>query len=143
MKTKGDNMLQRTLNFLQECKTFYLATTDGEKPRVRPFGLVLEHEGRLWFSTANTKEVYRQLQANPRVEISATSPSMEWIRLSGKAVFESNAEVKRKAFALLPMLASIYQGPDDPAFEVFYLAEAEAVFQGLGNYGDKPEVGRF
>ena len=136
-------MLQKTLNFLQECRTFYVATTDGDQPRVRPFGLVIEHEGKLWFGTANTKEVYRQLKANPRIEISATSPAMEWVRLSGKAVFESNAEVKRKAFELLPMLANIYHGPEDPVFEVFYLADAEAVFQGMGNYGAKPEVGRF
>ena len=136
-------MLQKTLNFLQKCGTFYVATTDGNQPRVRPFGLVIEHENKLWFGTANTKEVYRQLMANPRIEISATSPTMEWVRLSGQAVFESNAEVKRKAFELLPMLANIYQGSEDPVFEVFYLAEAEAVFQGMGNYGAPPEVGRF
>ena len=136
-------MLQKTLNFLQECKTFYLATVDGGRPRVRPFGLAIEHDGRLWFGTANTKSVYRQLQTNPHIEISATSPSMEWIRLSGKAVFESNSDVKRKAFELLPMLASIYQGPDDPAFEVFYLADAEVVFHSFSAYGQTPEIHRF
>ena len=136
-------MLKKTLNFLQECKTFYLATVDGEKPRVRPFGLVIEHEGKLWFGTANTKVVYRQLKANPHVEISATTPSMEWIRLSGQAIFESNADVKRKAFELLPMLSHIYQGPDDPVFEVFYLADVEVVFHSMGNYGEKPIIHHF
>ena len=135
-------MLKKTLKFLQDNRTFYLATTEGGKPRVRPFGLVVEHNGKLWFSTANVKPVYRQLQANPYVEISATSPSMEWIRLSGKAVFENNAEVKRKAFELLPMLSNIYKGPDDPAFEVFYLTDAEVVFRSMGNYGQEPEVHR-
>ena len=136
-------MLQMTLNFLQECKTFYLATVEGDRPRVRPFGLAIEHEGRLWFGTANTKEVSRQLKANPRVEISATTPSMEWIRLSGQAVFDSNADVKRKAFELLPTLSNIYSGPDDPAFEVFYLAGAEVVFHSFRNYGQKPEIHSF
>jgi len=137
-------MLQKTLNFLQECKTFYLATVDDGRSRVRPFGLVIEHDGKLWFGTANTKAVYRQLHANPHVEISATSPSMDWIRLSGKAVFESNSDVKRKAFELLPMLASIYQqGADDPAFEVFYLADAEVVFHSFSAYGQTPEIRRF
>jgi uncharacterized pyridoxamine 5'-phosphate oxidase family protein len=136
-------MLQKTLTFLQECKTFYLATVDGDKPRVRPFGLALEHEGKLWFGTANTKEVYRQLKTNPRVEISATSPSMEWIRLSGQAVFDSNHDVKCKAFELLPMLGNIYQGVDDPVFEVFYLADAEVIFHSFSTYGQTPEIHRF
>jgi len=135
-------MLQKTLKFLQDTKTFYLATTEGDQPRVRPFGLVIEYEGKLWFGTANTKAVYRQLQANPFVEVSATSPQMEWIRLSGKAVFENNAEVKRRAFEQLPALSNIYKGPDDPAFVVFYLTEAEVVFRNMGSYGQKPEIHR-
>ncbi len=121
-------MLQKTLNFLLENKTFFIATVDGDQPRVRPFGLVVEHEGRLWFGTANTKAVYRQLQANPRVEISATSPSADWIRLSGQAVFEPNLDVKRNAFATMPMLSNIYAGPEDPTFEMFYLDAAEVSF---------------
>ena len=138
----SNTLLQKTLQFLQDNKVFYLATSENGRPRVRPFGLVVEHEGKLWFSTANIKPVYRQLQANPLVEISATAPSMDWIRLSGKAVFENNRKVNQKAFEVLPMLAKIYQGPDDPAFEVFYLADAEVVFQGLDSYGQKPEIDR-
>ena len=136
-------MLKKTLNFLQECKTFYLSTVDGDKPRVRPFGLVIEHAGKLWFGTGSMKMVFQQLKVNPRVEISAALPSMEWIRLSGQAVFESNADVKRKAFELIPMLSHIYQGPDDPAFEVFYLADAEVVFHNIRKFGEKPEIHRF
>ena len=135
-------MLQKTLKFLQDNKTFYLATTEDGKPRVRPFGLVIEHDGKLWFGSANTKAVYKQLQANPYVEISATSPEMEWIRLSGQAIFENNIEVKRKAFELLPMLSSIYKGPDDPVFVVFYLADAAVTFRSLGSYCQEPETHR-
>ncbi len=135
-------MLQKTLNFLLENKTFFLATVDGGQPRVRPFGLVVEHEGRLWFGTANTKAVYRQLQANPRVEISATSPDSDWIRLSGKAIFAQNTEVKRKAFETMPMLSNIYQGPEDPTFEMFYLDEAEVSFWAFGDHDPKPETHR-
>ncbi len=104
-------MLQKTLQFLQENKIFYIATVEDGKPRVRPFGLVVEHGGKLWFGTSNTKAVYRQMQANPNVEISATSPSMEWIRLSGQAVFEANRDVKQKAFDLLPMLVDSGRKP--------------------------------
>jgi uncharacterized pyridoxamine 5'-phosphate oxidase family protein len=133
-------MLQKTLNFLRDNKTFYLATVENGKARVRPFGLVIEHGGKLWFGTANTKPVYRQMQANPYIEFSATSPSMEWIRLSGKAVFDSNIEVKRKAFELLPTLSNIYKGPEDPAFEVFYLADAEVTFRSLSSYHQNLET---
>ena len=132
-------MLNRTLAFLQANKIFYVATIDDDKPRVRPFGLVVEHEGKLYFSTGNSKPVYRQLQANPQTEICATSPAMEWIRLAGKAVFDSNLDVKRKAFEQMPMLAGIYETPENPSFEVFYLADAEVTFQA---FGGNPETGR-
>ncbi len=135
-------MLQRTLNFLLENKTFFIATIDGDHPRVRPFGLVVEHEGKLWFGTANTKAVYRQLQTNPRVEISATSPDSNWIRLSGKAIFAQNLDVKRKAFEAMPMLSNIYHGPEDPTFEMFYLDDAEVSFWSFGDHESKPEIFR-
>lgn len=134
-------MLQKTLQFLLENKVFYVATVDGGKPRVRPFGLVFELDGKLYFGTANVKPVFRQLQACPSVEISATSPQMEWIRLSGKAVFDGNQAAKKKAFEVLPSLADLYMGgPDDPAFEVFYLDEAKVVFYSFATYGTEPET---
>lgn len=136
-------MLQRTLKFLQDNKTFFIATIEDGKPRVRPFGLVLEHDGKLWFGTANTKAVYRQIKSNPNVEISATSPKADWIRVSGKAVFEPNLDVKRKAFEWLPMLSNLYKGLEDPTFEVFYLVDAEANFWSFTTYGQGPETGRF
>lgn len=136
-------MLKKTLAFLQNAQTFYVATVDEDKPRVRPFGLVLEFDGKLWFGTANTKSVYQQLQANPRVEISATLPSMEWIRLSGNAVFENNSAVKQRAFELMPSLAQIYQGPENPVFEMFYISEAEVLFQSMASYGEQPKTYRF
>ena len=135
-------MLQKTLKFLQDNRTFYIATVEDGKPKVRPFGLVLEYNGKLWFGTANTKSVYKQLRANQNVEISTTSPSMEWLRLAGKAVFESNMEVKRKAFELMPMLAHIYSGPDSPEFEVFYIDDANVTFWKLGDNETVPETHR-
>ena len=122
-------MLQKTLQFLHDGKVFYVATVDDGKPRVRPFGLAFELDSKLYFGTANVKPVFRQLQACPYVEISATSPQMEWIRLSGKAVFDGSMAAKKKAFEVMPSLADLYKdGPDDPAFEVFYLDEAKVAF---------------
>ena len=134
-------MLQKTIQFLRDSKIFYVATVESGKPRVRPFGLVLEWDGKLYFGTANTKAVYRQLQACPDVEISATSPQMEWIRLSGKAVFDGNKAAKEKAFEVMPDLGNLYKdGPNDPTFEVFYLDEARVTFYSFASYGSIPET---
>lgn len=124
-------MIEKVFRFLKDNPTFYVATLDGDKPRVRPFGLVVRHEGRLYFETSDQKDVYRQLRTNSNVEISTTSADHRWIRLRGKAVFEENMAVKRQAFADLPMLAGIYQTPENPAFVVFYLADAEATICGM------------
>jgi len=118
--------MSEILKFLTENPTFYIATTDGDQPRVRPFGFIMEFEGRLYFCTNNQKEVYRQLKSNPRLEISATSKDNEWIRLSGKAVFDGNPAAKVKAFEAAPFLAQLYQTPENPIFEVFYLTDARA-----------------
>lgn len=136
-------MLQKTLQFLTDNKIFYVATVDAGKPRVRPFGLAFELDGKLYFSTANTKPVYRQLQTDANLEISATSPQMEWIRLSGKAVFDANRAAKEKAFVTMPGLNDLYQGPDDPRFEVFYLSEAQVAFFSFASYGAEPETHSF
>lgn len=134
-------MLQKTLQFLQDSKVFYIATVDDGKPRVRPFGLVFELDGKLYFGTANTKPVFRQLQACPYVEISATSPQMEWIRLSGKAIFEGNRIAKEKAFEIMPSLKDMYPtGADDPTFEVFCLDDAKVTFYSFATYGTEPQT---
>jgi uncharacterized pyridoxamine 5'-phosphate oxidase family protein len=116
------------LNFLAECKTFYLATVDGGKPRVRPFGFFMEFEGRLYFSTNESKPSFRQLTANPNFEISAANEKGEWLRLSGEAVFDSRPEVKAKAFEVMPRLRELYDKPDSPVMAPFYVKNGEAVF---------------
>jgi uncharacterized pyridoxamine 5'-phosphate oxidase family protein len=122
-------MFQQVLEFLQTNSTFYIATVDGNFPRVRPFGAIIEHDGKLYFTTGHSKKVYQQMQTNPYVEISTTSASgAEWIRLRGKAVYENNLDVKKKAFDKYPFFNDLYQTPDNPTFEVFYLADAEGEF---------------
>lgn len=79
--------MHEVLKFLTDNPTFYIATVDGDKPRVRPFGFVMEFEGKLHFCTNNQKNVYKQLQVNPYFEVSTASPEGRWIRLRGKAVF--------------------------------------------------------
>ncbi|GHU81334.1 NimC/NimA family protein [Clostridia bacterium] len=116
------------LNFLTETKTFYLATVDGDKPKVRPFGFVMEFEGKLYFSTNESKPSFAQIKANPNVEISATNAKGEWLRLAGEAVFDARPEVKVAVFEAMPHLRGMYDKPDSPVLAPFYLKSGEAAF---------------
>ncbi|GHU71176.1 NimC/NimA family protein [Clostridia bacterium] len=119
------------LDFLTECKTFYLATVDGDKPKVRPFGFVMELEGKLYFGTNESKPSFQQLKKNPNIEISATNANNEWLRLSGEAVFDTRPEVKAKVFEVAPHLRGMYDRPDSPVLAPFYVKNGEAIFSSM------------
>lgn len=85
-----------------------------------------EKDGKLWFNTGNFKEVYKELQANPYIQISVSSPDFAWIRLSGKAVFVDDKAIKEAALEN-PIVKGNYETADNPAFEVFYLEDAHGV----------------
>ncbi|WP_238899806.1 pyridoxamine 5'-phosphate oxidase family protein [Clostridium sp. YIM B02500] len=124
--------MNEVLEFLLNNPTFYIATMDGDQPRVRPFGAVMKYNDKLYFATNNTKSVFEQLVANPKVEISTTSPKGEWIRLTGKAVFDSSTEVKSAMLESVPSLKKMY-GLDDTIFEVFYLEDAVVTFNSFSS----------
>ncbi len=119
--------MKEVVTFLQENPVQYLATVgrDG-KAKCRPFMFAGELDGKLWFCTNSTKDVYKDMQAHPYVELSVSSPSYAWIRLSGKAVFENNMAAKEMCMAN-PIVKGQYGDASNPIFEVFYLAEARAV----------------
>lgn len=119
--------MKKVIAFLQENPVQYLATIgrDG-KAKCRPFMFAGEMDGKLWFCTNSTKGVYKDMQVNPYVELSVSSPSYAWIRLSGKAVFENNMAAKDMCMAN-PIVKGQYGDASNPIFEVFYLAEARAV----------------
>ncbi|WP_238916442.1 pyridoxamine 5'-phosphate oxidase family protein [Clostridium sp. YIM B02555] len=124
--------MNEVLEFLTTNPTFYIATIEEDQARVRPFGAVNEFEGKLYFGTNNTKPVFKQLVANPKVEISTVSPKGEWIRLSGTAVVDSRREAKASMLEALPSLKKMYN-LDDGIFEVFYLTDAVAVINSFTN----------
>jgi uncharacterized pyridoxamine 5'-phosphate oxidase family protein len=128
--------LSRIVDLIHEAGAFHIATIDGDRPRVRPFGFITEFEGKLYFTTNNQKDFYHQLERNPLVEISATLGQDRWIRLSGKAVFDGNAAAKARAFELFGNFKAMYQSPDNPIFEVFYLENPSAV---LYSFTAEPE----
>ena len=87
--------MKKVVEFLQKNPVQYLATVgrDG-KAKCRPFMFCFEQDGKLWFCTNNTKDVYKDMLENPEIEVSVSSPEYAWIRLHGKAVFENNMSVK-------------------------------------------------
>ena len=119
--------MNEVIQFLNENPVQYLATVgrDG-KAKCRPFMFCFEKEGRLWFCTNNTKDVYKDIQANPEIEISVSSPSYAWIRLNGRAMFENDMEVKQGCMEN-PIVKGQYKNAENPIFEVFYLDNAKAV----------------
>lgn len=119
--------MKKVVEFLQANPVQYLATVgrDG-KAKCRPFMFCFEKDGKLWFCTNTTKEVYKDMQENPYIEISVSSPDYAWIRLNGRAVFEDNMEIKEGCLAN-PIVKSQYQTADNPIFTVFYLEDAHGV----------------
>lgn len=119
--------MQKVVEFLQKNPVQYLATVgrDG-KAKCRPFMFCFEQDGKLWFCTNNTKDVYKDMLANPEVEVSVSSPEYAWIRIHGKAVVEDNKSVKEGCMNN-PIVKGQYQTADNPIFEVFYLENPHGV----------------
>ena len=120
--------MQAVIDFLMQSQIQYFATVglDG-KPKVRPFQFMLEQDGKLYFCTSNQKAVFKEIQAQPHIELCASGEDFSWLRLSGKAAFSHDLAVKGKILEASPLVKSIYQTPDNHEFEIFYLDEATAV----------------
>lgn len=116
--------MEEVYNFLKKCGVFFIATEDGEKPRVRPFGAINIFEGRLYIQTGKSKSVSKQIQINPNIEISGFAEG-KWIRLEAKAVRDDRREAKVSMLEANPELKSMYSADDDNT-EVLYLNEAKA-----------------
>lgn len=117
--------MNEVYEFLKACQTYYLATMDGDQPRVRPFGTVDVFEGKLYIQTGLKKDVAKQMLANPKVEISGMAEG-KWIRLSGEAVYDANIEAEKHMLDAYPSLKGMYQAGDGNT-AVFYLKNATAV----------------
>ena len=118
--------MEEVFDFLKKCGTFYIATEDGDKPRVRPFGVVNIFEGKLYIQTGKVKNVSKQMQINPNVEICGFMDG-KWVRLEGKVVRDDRIEAKASMLDANPMLKSMYSAEDDNT-EVLYFENAKATF---------------
>ena len=86
--------MERVVNFLKEAETYYLATVEGDQPRVRPFGTAHIFEGKLYIQTGKVKDVSKQIHANPKVEICAFKNG-EWLRVAGELVEDDRREARQ------------------------------------------------
>ena len=96
--------MSKVKDFLAETGIFFLATVDGDQPKLRPLGAFLEEDGKLIFGVGDFKNVYRQMLANPLVEIAACKKDGHWLRYTGRAVFETDdkyaEEMIRQVFTI-------------------------------------------
>lgn len=121
--------IEKVCRFLDEAQTYYLATVEGDQPRVRPFGTALIYDGRLYIQTGRVKPVSKQIAANPKVEICAFKDG-KWLRVSGELVDDNNREVKVAMLEKIPALKSMYSVDDDNT-QVLYFKNATAVFSSM------------
>ena len=120
------NAVERVCAFLDQAQVYYLATAEGDQPRVRPFGTALVYEGKLYIQTGKVKPVSKQLAANPRAEVCAFHQG-QWVRVTGKLLNDDRREVKVAMLEKYPNLKRMYD-PDDGNTHVLFFAESHATF---------------
>lgn len=130
--------MKRVYDFLKKAEVYYLATVEGDRPRVRPFGTVNEFEGKLYIQTGKVKTVSRQIAANPKAEICAFTEGT-WIRIACELVEDDSFEAKRSMLDAYPDLRGMYD-ENDGNTQVFYMKNAVATFSA---FGKEPEVVEF
>ena len=120
--------LLAALEYLTDIPAWFLATCEGDQPHVRPFSFVAEQGGKLWFCTARTKDVYRELEANPKFELSGWKPGRGWIVLRGRAGLadEARPDLRRAGYEHMAGLGESYDGADDPALTFFSVEDPVA-----------------
>ena len=118
--------IEKVCGFLKESETYYLATVEGDQPRVRPFGTAHLFERKLYIQTGKSKNVSKQIAANPKVEICAFKNGT-WLRIAGTLVNDDRYEAKKDMLDNYPSLQKMYSAEDDNT-QVLYLKDATATF---------------
>ena len=130
--------MERVCKFLKDAGVYYLATVEGDQPRVRPFGTANIYEGKLYIQTGKVKPCSKQILANPKVEISASHQGT-WIRIAGELVEDNSIEAKRAMLDAYPNLRNMYD-ENDSNTQVFYFKNAVATFS---SFTVAPEIVEF
>jgi len=127
--------MQRVCDFLKKAGTYYLATVEGDQPRVRPFGTAHIFEGKLYIQTGKVKPTSRQLAANPKAEICAFTGGT-WVRIAGELIEDDRVEAKKSMLDAYPNLRGMYNENDDNT-QVLYFKNATATFS---SFTSEPET---
>lgn len=130
--------MDKVLKFLKDVETYYLATVEGDQPRVRPFGTAHVFERKLYIQTGKVKDVSKQLHQNPKAEICAFKNG-EWLRVSGKLIEDDRNEARQSMLDAYPSLQKMYKA-DDGNTEVFYFENATAIFS---SFTHEPQIIKF
>lgn len=128
--------MKKVINFLKENPIFYIATVDGNKPKVRPFGFAMEYNGKLYFGTAKEKQTCKQLLANPNVEL-CTFGKGQWIRISGIAVLDDSEETISKTFDTNPELKQFLNPETGLTPAMFYIKDGVAEIANMNGNVEK------
>lgn len=121
--------MSKIVEYLNKNKVGQFATIKDGEVVMRPFHFIMEKDGRFYFGTANDKEVYKELMANPTAGF-AVMDNMQWLRLRGKVEFVNDATVKEEMFAIEPLLSSVYKTPESDRFEAFYIYDGQVSLHG-------------
>ncbi len=121
-----NDKMKEVYEFLKKVGTYYIATVDGDEPKVRPFGTVMVYEDKLCFQTGIKKDVAKQLIANPNVELCAFD-GQKWLRVRGKAVHDGRIEAEEAMLADYPELGGMYK-PGDGNTAVFFIDSPKAAW---------------
>lgn len=130
--------MKRVHDFLKKAETYYLATVEGDQPRVRPFGTINEFEGKLYIQTGKIKPTSRQLAANPKAELCAFCDGT-WLRVACVLVEDDRFEARKSMLDAYPMLRCMYN-ENDGNTQVFYLKNCVATFS---SFAKAPETVEF
>jgi uncharacterized pyridoxamine 5'-phosphate oxidase family protein len=130
--------MQEVYEFLKKCGAYYIATEEGDQPRVRPFGTVNIFEDKLYIQTGKVKNVAKQIALNPKTEICAFD-GKEWIRVAATLVEDNRLEAQQSMLDAYPNLQEKYRAGDGNN-QVYYLKDAEAIFS---SFTDAPRTVRF
>ena len=130
--------MKRVYDFLKKANVYYLATVEGDQPRVRPFGTVNEFEGKLYIQTGKVKPTSKQLAANPKAEICAFTDGA-WVRIACELIEDDRLEAKKSMLDAYPHLRGMYN-ENDGNTQVFYMQNATATFSA---FGKESEVVKF
>ena len=121
--------IQKIDDILTKAEVFYLATVDGEKPKVRPLGFHLLFDDKIYFGVGTFKEVYKQMEANPKVEVAAWDGE-HFLRDYGTADLTKNEAVVEKSVELMPEIAEAYKS-NGWEMGVFFLNDATAEIRNM------------